>query len=109
MRKALLLLVGVLSFVMLARAADDNWKQLPLLKNGKVDPAWTQIGYGGWVMDDGALLTDPAPEGLCLLVYRKEKLGNCQIRVVYKTKEPASKSGVYERIDDGIMKQLKNP
>jgi len=109
MRKALVVLVGLLSLgVSVVQAADDGWKKLPLIKDGKVDPAWVHIGYGGWIVDDGALRTDPAPEGLGLLVYKKEKLGNCQIRVVFKPKEPTSNSGVYVRIDDGILKQLKN-
>jgi hypothetical protein len=111
MRKVFVLLMGVLSLGgVVTRAADDGgWKKLPLVANGKPAPAWVQIGYGGWVVDDGALRTDPAPEGLGLLVYRKEKFGNCQIRVVFKPKEPGSNSGVYVRIDDGILKQVKNP
>src|SRR5437762_10917243 len=110
MRKALVLLIGVLSLgISTVQAADDGWKKLPLVKNGKVDPSWVHIGYGGWMVDEGALRTDPAPEGLGLLVYKKEKLGNCQIRVVFKPKEARSNSGVYVRIDDGILDQAKNP
>jgi hypothetical protein len=107
MHKALVLLIGVLSLGI--QAADDGWKPLPLVKDGKVDPAWVHVGYGGWIADDGALRTDPAPEGLGLLVYKKEKLGNCQIRVVFKPKEARSNSGVYIRIDDGVLNQVKNP
>src|SRR3954463_13834984 len=110
MRKALVLLIGMLSLGISAiQAADDGWKKLPLVKDGKVDPSWVHIGYGGWVVDDGALRTDPAPEGLGLLVYKKENLGNCQIRVVFKPKEARSNSGVYVRIDDGVLKQVNNP
>lgn len=110
MRKALVLLVGVLALgLSTTQAAEDGWKKLPLTKNGKVDPAWVHVGYGGFVADDGALRTDPAPEGLGLLVYKKQKLGNCQIRVVFKPKEGRSNSGVYVRIDDGILDQVKNP
>ena len=110
MRKALVVLVGLLSLgVSVVQAADDGWKKLPLTKDGKGDPAWVHIGYGGWIVDDGALRTDPAPEGLGLLVYKKEKLGNCQIRVVFKPKEARSNSGVYVRIDDGVLKQVNHP
>jgi hypothetical protein len=110
MRKAFVLLCGVLALgCSVARSADEDWRSLPLLKNGKVSPAWVHIGYGGWIVDDGMLRTDPASEGLGLLVYRKEKLGDCQIRVVFKPKEARSNSGVYVRIDDGILKQVNNP
>jgi hypothetical protein len=110
MQKAFVLLMGVLALSAASlQAADDGWKKLPLMKNGKVDPAWVHIGYGGWVVDDGALRTDPASEGLGLLLYKKEKLGDCQIRVVFKPKEARSNSGVYVRIDDGILDQVKNP
>ena len=90
-------------------AAEGNWRPLPLISNGKVDPSWVQVGYGRFIVDDGAIRTDPAPEGLGLLVYKKQRLGDCQIRVVFKTKELPSNSGVYVRIDDGILKQVNNP
>jgi hypothetical protein len=43
------------------------------------------------------------------LVFKKEKLGNCQIRVVYKTKDLKSNSGFYVRLNDGILDRAKNP
>ena len=39
-------------------------------------------------------------------MYKKEKLGNCQVRVVFKTKDERSNSGVYVRIADGILKEI---
>jgi hypothetical protein len=42
-----------------------------------------------------------------LLLYRKEKFGNCQIRVVYHCKDARSNSGVFVRVDDGILEKLK--
>ena len=86
----------------------DAWRPLPLITNGKIDPAWLQIGYGGIAIDDGALRTECDEKGLGLLVYQKEKLGNCQIRVVYKVKDAKSNAGVYVRMDDGILKQANN-
>lgn len=86
-----------------------EWRQLPLISNGKVDSNWFHVGYGGWVVEDGALRTEPAAEGLGLLVYKKEKLGNCQIKVVFKTKDARSNSGFYLRIADGILDQAKKP
>jgi len=61
------------------------------------------------VAEDGMLRTDCDPKGLGLLVYKKERLGNCQLRVVFKPKEAKSNSGVYVRIADGILDQVKQP
>jgi hypothetical protein len=85
--------------------AEPAWRSLPLIKDGKVDPGWTHVGWGGFVVDDGALRTECDAKGLGLLVYNKERLGNCQIRVVYKTKEARSNSGVYVRLADGMLEQ----
>ena len=82
------------------------WRALPLVGGGKVDPAWFHTGYGSFAVDpqvDGALRTDADERGMGLLVYGKEKFGDCQIRVVYRRKDPKSNAGVYVRIDDGIL------
>jgi len=93
-----------------ANAADDaGWRSLPLVTAGKVDTNWVHIGYGKFAVDDGTLRTDCAPEGLGLLVYRKERLGNCQIRVVFRTTDTHANAGVYVRIDDGILNQIGKP
>lgn len=95
----------------LSHAAENEpaWRPLPLITNGKVDPNWVHVGYGGFSVDDGTLRTDCDPKGLGLLVYKKERLGNCQIRVVFKTKDRKSNSGVYVRIADGILDQVQKP
>jgi len=85
--------------------AEPAWRALPLITDGKLDPGWTQVGWGGFVVDDGALRTECDPKGLGLLVHKKERFGNCQIRVVYKTKDARSNSGVYVRIADGMLEQ----
>jgi hypothetical protein len=82
------------------------WRSLALIKNGHVDPAWTQVGYGRWVVDNGAIRTDPDERGLGLLLYTREKFGDCQVRIVYRSKERRSNSGVFIRIDDGILQHL---
>jgi hydrogenase maturation factor len=84
----------------------EVWRALPLIHDGKVDPAWVQIGYGGFAVDDGSLRTECDEKGLGLLLYRKEKFGDCQIRVVYKSKDAKSNSGVFVRIDDGILEKV---
>src|SRR6185295_11359867 len=95
------------------RGADSSsepaWRPLSLITDGKVDPSWVHVGWGGFVVDDGALRTECDPKGLGLLVYKKERLGNCQIRVVFKSKEAKSNSGVYVRIADGILEQARQP
>jgi len=87
----------------------SQWRALPLIANGKVDPAWVHVGWGGFLVEDGTLRTDCDPKGLGLLVFKKERLGNCQIRVVFKTKETNSNSGVYVRLADEILDQVKQP
>jgi hypothetical protein len=89
-----------------APAGEAQWRTIPLVKNGKLNPDWVQVGFGGWAVEGDSIRTDPAPEGLGLLVYKKEKLGNCQLRVVFKPKQIDSNSGVYIRIDDGILQHV---
>jgi hypothetical protein len=84
----------------------DGWRKLPLIQDGKVHLDWVHIGYGGFAIDDGSLRTECSEKGLGLLVYRKEKLGDCQIRIVYRSKDANSNAGVYVRIGDGILKKI---
>ena len=86
---------------------DHSWRPLPLIKDGKVDKNWTHIGWGGFVVDDDSLRTECSEKGMGLLLYKKERFGNCQIRVVYRCKDAKSNSGVFVRIDDGILERLK--
>src|SRR5262245_44681174 len=88
---------------------EPAWRALPLITGGKVDPSWMHVGWGGFVVDDGALRTECDPKGLGLLVYKKERLGNCQIRVIFKTKEAKSNAGVYVRVADEILQQAGRP
>jgi hypothetical protein len=82
------------------------WRSLPLIKDGKVDPGWAQVGWGGFAVEDGALRTECDERGMGLLLWTREKLGDCQIRVVYRSKDSRSNAGVFVRIDDGILKRL---
>ena len=61
------------------------------------------------MVEDQTIRTEPAAKGLGLLVYKKEKLGKCQIRVVFKSKDERSNSGVYVRVADGILDQVGKP
>lgn len=91
------------------QAAEPEWRSLPLIAEGKVNPDWVHIGYGGFAVDDGALRTECEAKGLGLLVYKKERLGNCQVRIVYKSKDTRSNAGVYVRLAEGILKQVGKP
>ena len=87
--------------------AAGDWRALPLVTDGKVDPAWVQVGYGRFAVEGGALRTEPDEKGLGLLLYTKEKFGDCQVRVVYRSKDAKSNAGVFVRIDDGILKKVE--
>lgn len=89
--------------------AAPAWRPLPLISEGKIDPSWIHVGWGGFVVDEGALRTACDARGLGLLVYKKERLGNCQLRIVFKSKEAKSNAGVYVRLDDGILAQVAQP
>jgi 3-keto-disaccharide hydrolase len=83
--------------------AEDAWRSLPLIENGKVAAAWKHVGFGKLVVDDGAVRTECDERGLGLAVWTKEKLGDCQIRVVFRTKDARSNAGVIVRLDDGVL------
>jgi hypothetical protein len=72
----------------------DAWK--PLF-NGKDLSGWEHVGPGKMVIEDGVIRTEG---GMGLLWYTREKLGNCTIRIVYKTTNLRSNSGVFIRIAD---------
>jgi serine/threonine protein kinase len=67
------------------------------LFDGRSLDGWEHVGEGRFVVDNGVLRTEG---GMGLLWYSREKLGNCAIRVVYKTVSPRTNSGVYIRIAD---------
>jgi hypothetical protein len=67
------------------------------LFDGKTLDGWEHVGPGKFVVEDGQLRTEG---GMGLLWYSREKLGDCVIRVVYKTGTERSNSGVYVRIAD---------
>lgn len=102
----LVLLSATTTWIATGDEPADDWRPLPLVADGKVDPAWAMVGYGSFGVADGALRTDCDAKGLGLLVYRKEKFGDCQLRVTFKAKDAKSNAGVYVRIDDGILKKL---
>ncbi|ODT99339.1 MAG: hypothetical protein ABS79_04645 [Planctomycetes bacterium SCN 63-9] len=76
----------------LAQEREPKWR--PLF-DGKSLDGWEHVGPGRFVIEDGKLRTEG---GMGLLWYSREKLGDCVIRVVYRTGTERSNSGVYIRI-----------
>jgi hypothetical protein len=90
-------------------SGNGAWQPLQLVADGKVHSDWVHVGHGRFVVDEGTLRTVPDERGLGLLVYKPRKLGNCQIRVVYRALDARDNAGVYVRIDDGILKAEPAP
>jgi Domain of Unknown Function (DUF1080) len=67
------------------------------LFDGKTLDGWEHLGPGKMVVEDGLIRTEG---GMGLLWYTREKLGNCTLRVVYKTTAKTSNSGVFVRVAD---------
>jgi len=105
-RKTHLRLLAASFLLALALPAQPPWRPLPLITRGQPDPAWKQIGWGGFSVDNGALRTDCDDRGMGLLLYTKEKFGDSQIRIVYRSEKPQSNAGVYIRMDDGALAKV---
>jgi hypothetical protein len=103
---AALLALSLVTATPLIAQDTAGWRSLPLIQDGKVHPNWTQLGYGRYVVEGDTIRTDCSEQGLGLLLYTKEKFGDCQLRVVFKSKDARSNAGVYVRVDDGILKQV---
>jgi hypothetical protein len=101
-----LLIVSLMVLAPFAAAQTAGWRVLPLIADGKIDREWAQVGWGGFAIDQGALRTECDERGMGLLVYTREKFGDSQIRIVYRSQKPESNAGVFVRIDDGILKKL---
>lgn len=87
------LAAGTLLAASLLTAAE--WKQL---FNGKDMNGWEHVGPGQFVLESGLLKTEG---GMGLLWYKGEKLGNCTLRVVFRTlSTPGANSGVYIRMEE---------
>jgi hypothetical protein len=91
-RVILLTLAALL--ISLGSAQAQEWEQI---WNGKDLTGWNHIGYGRFIVDEGVLKTEGVDRTLGLLYY-KEPIGNCTLRVVYKEVGERSNSGVYIRI-----------
>jgi hypothetical protein len=76
-------------------ASSGNSPAGKVLFDGKNLDDWEHIGPGRFILEDGLLKTEG---GMGLLWYKKQKFGDCVLRVVYKTTRQDDNSGVYVRI-----------
>jgi 3-keto-disaccharide hydrolase len=67
------------------------------LFDGSSKAGWEMTGPGELKLVNGELVTEG---GMGLLWYTKEKLGHCQVRVVFKLTDAHDNSGVFIRIPD---------
>ncbi len=91
---ALAVLMGGTALGLGAQEPTKDWR--PLF-DGKSLDGWEHVGPGRMVIQDGTIRTEG---GMGLLWYTREKLGDCVIRVVYKTSGQRANSGVFIRIAD---------
>lgn len=96
----------LLLLVVSLRLSAADWRALPLVQNGQVAPEWQHIGWGKMVVEGDAIRTEPDERGLGVLVYTKEKLGNCQLRIVYRPQDNRDNAGVHIRMDEGVLKRI---
>jgi hypothetical protein len=89
-----------------ATVRGGQWRALPLITDAKIDPAWAQVGWGGFVVDGGAIRTECNDRGMGVLLYKPEKFGDCKIRVVYRCEKATSNAGVFVRMDDGALARI---
>ena len=86
--KICLFIVLLLSFSLHAQ----NWK--PLF-NGKDLTGWKHVGGGARFVENGLLASKG---GMGLLYWTGGKLGNCQIKVVYKMQKFNSNAGIFVKV-----------
>ena len=76
----------------LLQAAEPERRQL---FNGKDLDGWEHVGPGRVYVEDGLMKTEG---GMGLLWYTPEKLGDCTLRVVFRTSSADDNSGIFIRI-----------
>lgn len=75
-----------------ARTDTGQWQEL---FNGKDLTGWVHVGPGGDTVINGQIKTQG---GMGLLYWNGGKVGNCQIKVVWKMKDENDNSGIFIRI-----------
>ncbi|MEO8428622.1 MAG: DUF1080 domain-containing protein [Verrucomicrobiota bacterium] len=90
-------LAGISCAHMKDNANSSGGSQWRALFDGKGTQGWEMVGPGELKLENGELVTCG---GMGMLWYSKEKLGNCEIRVVFKLSRPDDNSGVFIRIPE---------
>lgn len=93
MRLHSLVTLAVLAAASLA-AAEPGFQPL---YNGKDLTGWKMTGPGAFVIEEGLMKTTG---GMGLLYFEPKKLGNCVLRVVFKTASAHANSGVVIRLPE---------
>jgi hypothetical protein len=88
------LVTGLIGLFSVTALLGSEWDHL---FNGKDLEGWEHVGPGRVYVEDGLMKTEG---GMGLLWYTREKLGNCTLRVVFRTKAPDDNSGVFIRIPE---------
>jgi hypothetical protein len=92
--KTLALLIALAVAAPAQAQSPGDWT--PLF-DGETTDGWKHVGEGTFALEDSLLKTKG---GMGLLWYAPRKIGNAQIRVVYRTEEASSNSGVFIRIPE---------
>ncbi len=77
-----------------AHRPPDSWRRI---FDGKNMDGWEMVGPGEFKQQINRIVTYG---GMGMLWYTKEKFGNCQIRVTFKTSQKNDNSGVFIRIPE---------
>jgi 3-keto-disaccharide hydrolase len=89
-----------------ASAQEGGWRTI-LDANSPHPKGWTHVGAGEFVLENGEWKTVSSPDGLGLFVFTGEKIGNCQLKVVFKAEDEHDNSGVYIRIAEDPEGKMK--
>ena len=90
-------LIGVSCAHVTDNADNSRSSKWRALFDGKGTQGWEMVGPGELKLENGELVTHG---GMGMLWYSKEKLGNCEIRVVFKLSHLDDNSGVFVRIPE---------
>ena len=94
---SVILILSLLFFASCQHAkfeASDEWRTL---LDANHTNGWQMVGPGELKWENGELVTHG---GMGLLVYGRERLGDCQMRVVFKLTGTNDNSGVFIRLAD---------
>jgi hypothetical protein len=87
--------LGSTALALAVLAVASGAEEAQQLFNGRDLEGWEHIGKGRVFVEDGLMKTEG---GMGLLWYTREKLGDCTIRVVFRTTAPDDNSGIFIRI-----------